>query len=139
MRNEQGGGEKITCARLLIFLNGYDLLSVYSFTHVDVDTPTYHYSHEIILFMVILSFPPRCRDCLPEEWFCGDCDVLHHKKQPLHNRESVIDGFFKAIPPTTHIIIQEDGYCTHEQGLHHVLIYYYLLLFIPYVFLACYK
>ncbi|XP_076616610.1 uncharacterized protein LOC143339323 [Chaetodon auriga] len=58
----------------------------------------------------------RCRDCLPEEWFCGDCDVLHHKKQPLHNRESVIDGFFKAIPPTTHIIKQEGGYCTHEQA-----------------------
>ena len=31
--------EKITCARLLIFLNGYDLLSVYPFTRVDVDTP----------------------------------------------------------------------------------------------------
>ncbi|XP_076591428.1 uncharacterized protein LOC143323463 [Chaetodon auriga] len=58
----------------------------------------------------------RCRDCLPEEWFCGDCDVLHHKKQPLHNRESVIDGFFKAIPLTTHIIKHEDGYCTHEQA-----------------------
>ncbi|XP_067247346.1 uncharacterized protein [Chanodichthys erythropterus] len=24
----------------------------------------------------------RCRECLPEDWFCGDCDVLHHKKQP---------------------------------------------------------
>lgn len=58
----------------------------------------------------------RCRDCLPEEWFCGDCDVLHHKKQPLHNRESIIDVFFKAIPPTTQIMKQGDGYCTHEQA-----------------------
>ncbi|XP_030265166.1 uncharacterized protein LOC115576745 isoform X3 [Sparus aurata] len=58
----------------------------------------------------------RCRDCLPEEWFCGDCDVLHHKKQPLHNRESIIDVFFKAIPPTTQIMKQKDGYCTHEQA-----------------------
>lgn len=34
-----------------------------------------------------------CAECLPEERFCGD--VLHHKHQPLHNRESVIDGFLK--------------------------------------------
>ncbi|XP_026104653.1 uncharacterized protein LOC113097471 isoform X2 [Carassius auratus] len=58
----------------------------------------------------------RCRECLPEEWFCGDCDVLHHKKQPLHNRECVIRGFFEAIPPTTCIIKGEAGYCTHEQA-----------------------
>ena len=31
----------MTCARLLIFLNGYDLLSVYPFTRVDVDTPNH--------------------------------------------------------------------------------------------------
>ncbi|KAK0133340.1 hypothetical protein N1851_031157 [Merluccius polli] len=58
----------------------------------------------------------RCRECLPKEWFCGDCDVLHHKKQPLHNREAVIDVFFKAIPPTTYIMRGEGGYCTHEQA-----------------------
>ncbi|XP_052394172.1 uncharacterized protein LOC127942495 [Carassius gibelio] len=57
----------------------------------------------------------RCRECLPEEWFCGDCDVLHHKKQPLHNRECVIRGFFEAIPSTTCIIKGEAGFCTHEQ------------------------
>jgi len=66
---------------------------------------------------ITLYFLPRCRECLPEEWFCGDCDVLHHKKQPLHNREAVIDGFFKAIPPTTGIMRGEGGYCTHEQGV----------------------
>ena len=38
--------EKITCAQLLIFLNGYDLLSMYLFTRVDVDTPTL-YIHEV--------------------------------------------------------------------------------------------
>ncbi|RXN04164.1 hypothetical protein ROHU_034165 [Labeo rohita] len=58
----------------------------------------------------------RCRECLPEEWFCGDCDVLHHKKQPLHNRECIIHGFFQAIPPTSHIIKGQDGYCIHEQA-----------------------
>ncbi|XP_056092620.1 uncharacterized protein LOC130071774 [Rhinichthys klamathensis goyatoka] len=63
-----------------------------------------------------LSICKRCRECLPEEWFCGDCDVLHHKKQPLHNRECVIRGFFQPIPPTSCIIKGEDGYCTHEQA-----------------------
>ncbi|KAK3547675.1 hypothetical protein QTP86_026926, partial [Hemibagrus guttatus] len=44
-----------------------------------------------------------------------ETDVLHHKKQPLHNRNSVIDGFFKAISPSTHTIRSEDGYSTHGQ------------------------
>ncbi|KAL0159623.1 hypothetical protein M9458_007753, partial [Cirrhinus mrigala] len=56
-----------------------------------------------------------CRECLPEEWFCGECDVLRHKKQPLHNRECVIHGFFEAIPPTSYAIKGEDGYRIHEQ------------------------
>ncbi|KAI2647075.1 Protocadherin-9 [Labeo rohita] len=59
----------------------------------------------------------RCTECLPEEWFCGECDVLRHKKQPLHNRECVIHGFFEAIPPTSYAIKGEDGYRIHEQGL----------------------
>ncbi|KAL0151432.1 hypothetical protein M9458_051276, partial [Cirrhinus mrigala] len=54
-------------------------------------------------------------ECLPEEWFCGECDVLRHKKQPLHNRECVIHGFFEAIPPTSYAIKGEDGYRIHEQ------------------------
>ncbi len=66
---------------------------------------------------IYFYFLPRCRECLPEEWFCGDCDVLHHKKQPLHNRECVIHGFFEAIPPTSCVINGQDGYCIHEQGM----------------------
>ncbi|XP_033980058.1 uncharacterized protein LOC117477496, partial [Trematomus bernacchii] len=58
----------------------------------------------------------RCRECLPEEWFCGDCDVLHHKKQPLHNRDSLINGFFKPISPTTCVVRVEGGYDTHDQA-----------------------
>ncbi|XP_050957563.1 uncharacterized protein LOC127158523 [Labeo rohita] len=58
----------------------------------------------------------RCTECLPEEWFCGECDVLRHKKQPLHNRECVIHGFFEAIPPTSYAIKGEDGYRIHEQA-----------------------
>ncbi|KAI9520655.1 hypothetical protein NQZ68_015575 [Dissostichus eleginoides] len=58
----------------------------------------------------------RCRECLPEEWFCGDCDVLHHKKQPLHNRDSFINGFFKPISPTTCVVRVEGGYDTRDQA-----------------------
>ncbi|XP_058619720.1 uncharacterized protein LOC131532228 [Onychostoma macrolepis] len=58
----------------------------------------------------------RCRECLPEDWFCGDCDVLHHNKQPLHSRECVIHGFFDAIPPTSCVIKGRDGYFIHEQA-----------------------
>ncbi|KAK2903403.1 hypothetical protein Q8A67_008116 [Cirrhinus molitorella] len=42
----------------------------------------------------------RCRDCMPEEWLCMECDLICHKKLALHNRESCIDGFYRPIPPT---------------------------------------
>ncbi|XP_056156542.1 uncharacterized protein LOC130130752 [Lampris incognitus] len=60
----------------------------------------------------------RCRDCLPEEWLCEACDVLHHKRWPLHNRDSVVDGFLKDIPPSTCYTIGETGhYISHKQDL----------------------
>ncbi|XP_046873039.1 uncharacterized protein LOC124465354 [Hypomesus transpacificus] len=59
----------------------------------------------------------RCRDCLPEEWLCEACDVHIHKRWPLHNRDSVVDGFFRAIPPSTYLAIGEAGhYTTQEQA-----------------------
>ncbi|KAI9522390.1 hypothetical protein NQZ68_036306 [Dissostichus eleginoides] len=60
----------------------------------------------------------RCRECLPEEWFCGDCDVLHHKKQPLHNRDSLMNGLhiancegtnFTVVPGKPVILITING------------------------------
>ncbi|KAF3837698.1 hypothetical protein F7725_009466, partial [Dissostichus mawsoni] len=60
---------------------------------------------------------PLCGLCHePAEWFCGDCDVLHHKKQPLHNRDSLMNGFFKPISPTTCVVRVEGGYDTHDQA-----------------------
>ncbi|RXN26730.1 trypsin-1 isoform X5 [Labeo rohita] len=61
----------------------------------------------------------RCTECLPEEWFCGECDVLRHKKQPLYNRECVINGFFEAIPSTSYAIKGEDGY--HDLAMYPAL------------------
>ncbi|XP_063042496.1 uncharacterized protein LOC134436995 isoform X2 [Engraulis encrasicolus] len=57
----------------------------------------------------------RCRDCLPSEWFCGKCDVTFHKKAVLHNRESIHEGFFKPIPPSTVIVQGDAGFSAQEQ------------------------
>ncbi|KAF3847112.1 hypothetical protein F7725_020140 [Dissostichus mawsoni] len=45
-----------------------------------------------------------------------ETDVLHQKKQPLHNRDSLMNGFFKPISPTTCVVRVEGGYDTHDQG-----------------------
>ncbi|KAI9544896.1 hypothetical protein NQZ68_041836 [Dissostichus eleginoides] len=45
-----------------------------------------------------------------------ETDVLHHKKQPLHNRDSLMNGFFKPISPTTCVVRVEGGYDTHDQA-----------------------
>ncbi|KAJ8369372.1 hypothetical protein SKAU_G00094000 [Synaphobranchus kaupii] len=68
----------------------------------------------------------RCTDCLPadwlleslpSEWFCEDCDVFEHRSRPLHNRDSIVDGFLKAIPPSTVFKKTEaDKYTTLEQA-----------------------
>ncbi|XP_073725211.1 uncharacterized protein [Misgurnus anguillicaudatus] len=50
----------------------------------------------------------RCRDCMPEEWLCMDCDIHVHKKLTLHNRESCIEGIYKPIEPTV-CCVKEDG------------------------------
>lgn len=55
----------------------------------------------------------RCRDCLPKELFCSNCDVSIHQNFVLHNRDSVLEGFFKPIPPTCFVsttnVICEQG------------------------------
>ncbi|XP_059918294.1 uncharacterized protein LOC132465616 isoform X2 [Gadus macrocephalus] len=49
----------------------------------------------------------RCRDCLPKHLFCSDCDLAVHRNYVLHNRDSLVEGFYKALPPTCHIV--QDG------------------------------
>ncbi|KAJ8337429.1 hypothetical protein SKAU_G00386490 [Synaphobranchus kaupii] len=51
----------------------------------------------------------RCRECLPRQYLCTDCDLSVHKLYVLHNRESVFDGFFNAIPPTSAVVRDEHG------------------------------
>ncbi|KAG9269819.1 hypothetical protein AMEX_G16890, partial [Astyanax mexicanus] len=43
----------------------------------------------------------RCQDCLPKQYYCEDCDLSFHAVFVLHNRDSMVDGFFMPIPPTT--------------------------------------
>ncbi|KAJ7991306.1 hypothetical protein DPEC_G00295960 [Dallia pectoralis] len=58
----------------------------------------------------------RCRDCLPLEWFCAKCDQNEHSKWPLHNREVIIEDFYKPVAPSTYLVKREDGhYNTCEQ------------------------
>ncbi|XP_078024482.1 uncharacterized protein LOC144463592 [Epinephelus lanceolatus] len=42
----------------------------------------------------------RCRDCMPDEWLCMECDIQIHTKLTLHNRDSCIEGIYKPIKPT---------------------------------------
>ncbi|KAK2906701.1 hypothetical protein Q8A67_005686 [Cirrhinus molitorella] len=50
----------------------------------------------------------RCRDCMPQEWLCMDCDIHIHKKLTLHNRESCIEGIYKPIEPAV-CCVKKDG------------------------------
>ncbi|XP_048066670.1 uncharacterized protein LOC125280281 isoform X3 [Megalobrama amblycephala] len=43
----------------------------------------------------------RCKDCLPKPRYCGQCDVSMHQNMFFHNRETLIDGFYKPVPPST--------------------------------------
>ncbi|KAK0131236.1 hypothetical protein N1851_034058 [Merluccius polli] len=54
----------------------------------------------------------RCRDCLPKHLFCSDCDLAVHQNYVLHNRDSVVEGFYKALPPTCSIV--QDGSGAHQ-------------------------
>ncbi|XP_039634767.1 uncharacterized protein LOC120544936 isoform X2 [Perca fluviatilis] len=57
----------------------------------------------------------RCRDCMPEEWLCTECDTHIHKKHTLHNRESCIGGIYKPIEPTVCCVKQDGGYTLVNQ------------------------
>ncbi|KAK0146086.1 hypothetical protein N1851_014657 [Merluccius polli] len=52
----------------------------------------------------------RCRDCL-SQLLCGGCDQAVHNSHPLHNRESMFEGFFKPLSPVVGVTLKDDGYC----------------------------
>ena len=64
----------------------------------------------------------RCRDCMPEEWLCTECDIHAHSKLTLHNRESCINGIYKPIEPTVCCVEKDGSYCLANQGIILILL-----------------
>lgn len=42
----------------------------------------------------------RCEECGTRKHLCASCDISVHHSHPLHDRLGVIDGHYKAIPPS---------------------------------------
>lgn len=62
----------------------------------------------------------RCLDCVPSgtQFLCPACDLTVHKKHVLHDREVMIYVFFKPIPPTSSVVIDQSGqHQLAEQGM----------------------
>ncbi|XP_073725812.1 uncharacterized protein [Misgurnus anguillicaudatus] len=72
----------------------------------------------------------RCRDCLPRQYLCTICDGDVHQHLPLHNRESMVHGFFKPLCPTTGVKRHSETYEFSEQVR-------YLPLLLPQKICAC--
>lgn len=53
----------------------------------------------------------RCLDCVPldMEFLCATCDMEAHKRNVFHDREAVFHGFLEPIPPTTAVVVNENG------------------------------
>ncbi|KAI7804098.1 hypothetical protein IRJ41_023842 [Triplophysa rosa] len=43
----------------------------------------------------------HCCDCRPHPFLCARCDSSIHKAQVFHNRDSIREGFFQPLPPTS--------------------------------------
>ncbi|KAF4116508.1 hypothetical protein G5714_003997 [Onychostoma macrolepis] len=57
-----------------------------------------------------------CRDCLPRSLYCTACDLSTHEALVLHNRASIVEGFFRHLPPSTFVQQHEGGkFSYHEK------------------------
>ncbi|CAM4491361.1 unnamed protein product [Leuciscus chuanchicus] len=57
-----------------------------------------------------------CRDCLPRSLYCTACDLSTHEALVLHNRASMVEGFFRHLPPSTFVQQHEGGkFSYHEK------------------------
>ncbi|RXN36823.1 THAP domain-containing 6 [Labeo rohita] len=43
------------------------------------------------------------------EYLCSTCDMEAHKRNVFHDREAVFHGFLEPIPPTTAVVVNENG------------------------------
>ncbi|XP_034556273.1 uncharacterized protein LOC117824805 isoform X2 [Notolabrus celidotus] len=56
-----------------------------------------------------------CHDCLPRPLHCTACDVAKHDSMVLHNRTSMMEGFFRPLPPSTYIKEDEEGKLSYHE------------------------
>ncbi|CAM4491128.1 unnamed protein product [Leuciscus chuanchicus] len=56
----------------------------------------------------------RCKDCIPKQLYCADCDILAHERK-LHNRETNVKGFFQPLSPTTLVKVDIEGQFQFEE------------------------
>ncbi|KAJ8252916.1 hypothetical protein GJAV_G00206990 [Gymnothorax javanicus] len=49
-----------------------------------------------------------CLECMPVEWFYAKCDHAIHKQHILHNRQAMIAGFYKYIPPSVAVTLMDE-------------------------------
>ncbi|MED6240916.1 hypothetical protein ATANTOWER_031648, partial [Ataeniobius toweri] len=57
-----------------------------------------------------------CQECLPRPLYCAACDVARYDSMVLHNRSSMVEGFYRPPPPTAHIREEEGGkFSYHEK------------------------
>ncbi|CAB1352781.1 unnamed protein product [Coregonus sp. 'balchen'] len=57
----------------------------------------------------------QCRDCLPRHLLCASCDIATHSTKVLHNRESLFEGFYLPLSPTTVIHQDDEGSLTFQE------------------------
>ncbi|CAM4714890.1 unnamed protein product [Leuciscus chuanchicus] len=57
------------------------------------------------------------QDCLPRSLYCTACDLSTHEALVLHNRASMVEGFFRHLPPSTFVQQDEGGkFSYYEKG-----------------------
>ncbi|XP_067305976.1 uncharacterized protein [Pseudorasbora parva] len=56
----------------------------------------------------------RCKDCIPKQLYCADCDMLAHERK-LHNRETDVEGFFQPLSPSTLVKVDIEGQFQFEE------------------------
>ncbi|XP_047205056.1 uncharacterized protein LOC124857722 isoform X2 [Girardinichthys multiradiatus] len=67
------------------------------------------------------SMDPSCAPSTREQCVTGTlqdiaCDVARHDSMMLHNRSSMVEGFYRPLPPTSHIREEEGGkFSYHEK------------------------
>ena len=91
-----------------------------------------------VLFSQCPDIPCECEICHEEPWLirckecsgrrmCPACDAAVHEELLFHDREALLDGSFRHIPPT--VVINDDGKM-ELTSMYYLYIYYLILFFL---------